>query len=659
MEYFIYGIGLIIGGGFFSLMLPEKAKGYAVSLFTGLGAACILSPSINVLLGQSIPSLAVEISYPIGTTNISIDHLSAFFLIIISVMSFIGTIYTIGYMKVYNGKGRTVTSHFFFLSVLIASMPLVVVVQNALAFLIVWEIMSLSSFFLLSFENEKEEVYNAGINYLIAMHIGVLFIITGFVLLSIKSESLDFNSFKDVLNADKWQTNIIFLLLFIGFGTKAGFIPLHTWLPKAYPAAPSHISGLMSGVMINTAIYGILRIITLIKLPSIEIAYFVLIISLISGILGVAYAIAQSDIKKLLAYSSVENIGVIGIGIGVGLLGMAYHKPSLTVLGFSGGMLHILNQSLFKSLLFYSTGVVYLQTHILHMEKLGGLIRPMLFTGICFLVGSLAISGLPPFNGFVSEFLIYWGMLTGLKSGYVLLSVMIVLSFSGLAFIGAMALLCFTKVFSIVFLGSPRSDLHEKPIDVHWTMKAAMGFQILLIFAIGFLPQYIFIGISKAAHGLFGEISPEIFTSYFNTLCDVSRGLAVFMGIFILLFLGRYLLLRKRRVYRYKTWDCGYQAGNTRMQYTGASYVEPFMTLIRPIFKTKIRENKPIGLFPSRSTYESQTDDKFEHAVIHPIIKRIEKFLNAFTWIQSGSTQQYILYGLIFLILITLWIMVV
>jgi NADH:ubiquinone oxidoreductase subunit 5 (subunit L)/multisubunit Na+/H+ antiporter MnhA subunit len=414
----------------------------------------------------------------------------------------------------------------------------------------------------------------------------------------------------------------------------------------------------MSGIMIKTGIYGILRIIMLIKTPGVEIAYFVLIISIISGIIGVAYAIAQHNIKRLLAYHSVENIGIIGIGIGLGMLGLSYGNMPLALLGFSGGILHVLNHSIFKSLLFFATGGVYQKTHLLDIEKLGGIVKFMTFTAVAFLIGSIAISGLPPFNGFVSEFFIYWGMLKGLTAGKTILSITMVISFASLAFIGAMALLCFTKVFGVVFLGSARSDYHETPTEVSFSMKAAMSVQIALIVIIGILPQYAFSAISMVALKFAPDSSVNI-TAYQSTLGGVSTGLIVFLSIFAGLFLFRYLLLRKRSVYLYKTWDCGYQAANVRMQYTASSYAAPFLRVFSTLFSWNLHIHKPDGLFPKEAGFESHAEDRFEKGIINPLVAMIERFLNAFTWIQSGITQQYILYGLIFLIAITLWIMVV
>ena len=658
MESFLIGLFLLFFAGVLSLFFPERFKSYLVSTAACVSTVFILTAALDVFFSGNALKASFTLAEPVGAVNLVMDRLSAFFAAVTSVMSSICTIYAVGYMKHYYNKKRTVASHFFFLSLLIISMLLVAVVQNAVAFLVVWEIMSLSSFFLLIFENEKEEVFKAGINYLVSMHIGVLFLISAFVILTIKSGSPDFASFREIFEKERGIVNVLFILLFAGFGTKAGFIPFHTWLPRAHPAAPSHISGLMSGVMIKTGIYGILRIISLISEPTIFMAYLVLFVSVASGIFGIAYAAAQSNIKKLLAYSSVENIGIIGIGIGLGLLGMVYKIPGLALLGFSGGILHILNHSVFKSVLFYSAGGVLQGTHILNMEKLGGLIKFMKWTGSFFLIGSIAISGLPPFNGFVSEFFIYRGFVYGIQAGSIPLSVALIISFAGLALIGAISILCFTKAFSIIFLGSPRSGYPDTPKDVSPVMKVAIIILCFFILAIGFAPVYAYkiIGLVAADLALQTNFAGAVSTA--GTLGKLTAGFLIFVAVSGFIFIIRSILLRNK-VAVFKTWDCGYQAGNTRMQYTASSYSSPFLNLIRPLLYIKKRVTPPEGVFPDKAGYSSHTKDKFEHYVLEPVIRIINRFLNLFKWIQSGNTQQYILYGLVFLIAISLWIMAV
>ena len=656
MDYYFYGIGLIIAGGLLTTLIPEKFKGWILSFFSGSGMIFLLIPSVKVLSGNGSILFNYTLNQPIGDVSFIIDPLSAFFIIVISIMGFLGVFYSTGYMKPYFGQKRTTASFFFLLSILISSMLLVVVVRNALLFLVMWEIMSLSSFFLVAFENEKEETFQAGINYLIAMHIGTLFIIAGFIMVSLQSGSFNFNSFKAVFEKNKEAANFIFILFFIGFGTKAGFMPLHTWLPRAHPAAPSPVSGIMSGVMIKTGIYGILRILSLIGTPSHGLSYFVIIISAVSALLGVIYAIAQHDIKRLLAYHSVENIGIIGIGIGTGMLGLSYGNTLMAFLGFGGGLLHILNHSIFKELLFFGAGSVYMKTHTRNIEELGGLIKKMPYTAVFFIIGSIAICGLPPFNGFISEFLIYAGMFSGLKTGGAAVFTVLALTIASLAFIGAMALLCFTKVSGTVFLGLPRSPRTENAGEVEITILIPMALLSLFCLIIGIFPQYIFNLVEKPAFALAQMEQPLFFSHEIIPLLGrISAGCMIFLLIFIIITVLRQLLLAGKSVKSYKTWDCGYQAGNSRMQYTSSSFAQPFLALVKPLANIKKSIKKPAGLFPVSSDFESGSHDWVSQNIVRPTVKGISKFLDLFSWIQSGNTQQYILYGLIFLILTILW----
>ncbi len=682
MILYLCGIAVIVIGGILSLIMPDTMKAKIVSAFTGIGSILAVYPCIKVLSGAEPLFFTVSFSRTFGDVRLMIDMLSAFFVIVISVVSFLGTLYAIGYIQPYYNKNKDLSSHFLFLSLLIASMLLTVTFHHALAFLIAWEIMSISSFFLLTFEHEKNEVFDAGLNYLVSMHIGVVFLVIGFILLSQSSSSFDFSAFKSALNNGQISVFTLFVIFFIGFGMKAGFVPLHTWLPQAHPAAPSHISGIMSGVMIKTGIYGILRIITFIDSPSPNLGYFVLVVSLVSGLLGVAYAIAQHNLKKLLAYHSVENIGIIGIGIGAGLLGLSYHNTPMAVLGFSGAILHVLNHAVFKSLLFYAAGIVYQKTHTVDIERLGGLAKTIPFTTTAFLIGSIAISGLPPLNGFISEFFIYMGMFKGLQSN-ILLSASLVLTISGLAFIGAMAMLCFTKAFGVVFLGSPRSHYPDTFFNVGFTVKIPMIIEFLIIAGIGLFPAQVFSVIVRIA-SQFVEIKNYSIEPTLQILGNLSKGFFIFLIITALLWLLRSLMLCRTGVHRYKTWDCGYQAGNVRMQYTASSYAAPFISIIKPVldyneyvvYPTASSNTKPstdriqphldyresfkkrgTDVFPVSASFKSHANDRIETCIIDPVISLIVRFLNLFSWIQSGNIQQYILYGLIFLAAITLWIM--
>ncbi len=658
MEAIFAGLGLILIGGISQLIFPEKYKGWIFLIFLGIGICFVLPGSVSILFSGTAISSQISLLYPVGDVKLVIDSLSAFFILFISIMSFFTVLYSIGYTKYYINHKKSLSSFFFFTCVLLLSMLMVVIVQNALAFLMCWEIMSLSSFFLVTFENEKEETFKAGMNYLVAMHIGFIFLVCGFILLSIKSGEYSFDSFKKILIFNKEIINLVFILFFIGFGTKAGFIPLHTWLPRAHPAAPSPISGMMSGIMIKTGIYGILRLILMIGTPPVELSYFILIISTISALLGVIYAIAQHDLKKLLAFHSVENIGIIGMGIGVGMLGLSYNNQLMAAMGFGGGLLHIINHSIFKELLFFGAGSVYLKTHTRNIEDMGGLIKKMPYTGIFFLIGSTAISGLPPLNGFISEFMIYLGMFYGLKNSNSLLFTTLVLSIASLAFVGAMALLCFTKVFSTVFLGLSRIETVEKPVESSLSMLIPMFCLSLLCFIIGILPQFIINLAGKNIQNFTGINDTFLFDKgIFQLLTTISIFSLIFIVMINLILIIRYNLLMNSTVHEDKTWACGYQAGNARMQYTASSFAQPFLEMVKPVANIHMEIKKPEGIFPGDSSFESKSFDWFNHYIFKPIILWITKILDLFSWIQKGNTQQYILYGLIFLLLAIAWTM--
>lgn len=623
---------------------------YILSIITVLAGWVYLMPKAAAALFTGYPTVkTLHTDGIFKDIQFVLDPLSAFFTIIILVMGLLALIYSKGYLRPYIEKGKSVTSHYIFFLALFISMIGVVTCQNALFFLIIWEIMSLSSFFLVIFENDKKEVLNAGVKYLIFMHISVLFLIIAFAILSIKAGSYDFGTFAQVLKENSTFADIIFMLFFIGFGIKAGFVPFHNWLPEAHPVAPSHISAIMSGVMIKTGIYGILRILSLTGTPSKFIAYFVLIISVISAIYGILYAISQSDIKKMLAYSSIENIGIIGIGLGVGMLGLVHNQPIVAFLGFIGCIFHILNHSIFKNLLFFGAGAVYLKTHTKNMELLGGLIKKMPKTGALFLIGALAICALPPFNGFIGEFLIYFGILKGLSINSFFNFLVLISAFSGLAFVGTMALLCFTKAFSVTFLGHERSEKTENASEASKTMIIPMG--ILASFAL--------------LIGIFPELFFEILIMPVETLIDlngitgVEEPLAIIqiiaMSALLMLFIVTLLMYIKRysnkKTETAPTWGCGYNRELPHAQYTGSSYASPFLSMLKPLFKKIFDIEKPRKLFPKSAHFSLKIEDIEEAYVINPLLKFDEWFLSKFEKLQNGNLQDYLKYGLIFLII--------
>ncbi len=475
MTWLLLALAILLVGAMAVLLLSRTSRNFswlgASSVVTAAVLGCI--PAVCVLTGGPIDQLRFPWLVPYGEFFIELDPLSAWFLIPTLFISALSAIYGVGYLRSWQSK-RSLGPVWFFYNLLVLGMVLVLLARNAVLFLVAWEVMAVASFFLVTFEHERESVREAGWIYFVATHLGTSFLLAFFLLLARESGSMDFDVWAEQGIHVQGLASVLFLLAIIGFGTKAGFMPLHVWLPEAHPAAPSHVSGLKSGVMIKTGIYGLIRAFTFLGTPPLWWGWGLIAIGLSSGVLGVLFALAQHDLKRLLAYSSIENIGVIVLGLGVGLLGVSTNSPMLMVLGFGGALLHVLNHALFKGLMFLGAGAVVHGTGTQGIEHLGGLLKRMPWTATTFLVGAVAISGLPPLNGFVSEFLIFFGafkggMATGGQTAVPLLSVI-----AGLALIGGLAVACFTKAFGIVFLGEARSEHVAHAHEADWAMRLPM-----------------------------------------------------------------------------------------------------------------------------------------------------------------------------------------
>ena len=398
---------IVLVAGIAGLMLsPQKYKPYITFIIVLLNSVLTSIPSIYALTHQPIVD-TYSLTGIMGNVYVRLDSLSAWFILIINLTVINGTLFGMGYLKSYEHLQTNRSIHWVFLILFHFSMLWVCMLENGFAFLVAWEIMSISSLMLVIFEYQHKDTLKAGVNYMIQMHISVALLTVGFIWLYFQTGSFDFSALSSFFSGGGsiW----LFVILVAGFAIKAGFIPFHTWLPHAHPAAPSHISGIMSGVIVKLGIYGIFRVISSLHSNYTLIGEVILTLSIITAIYGIANAAIRYDYKKMLAYCTIENIGIIGIGIGVGLIGMGTGNSILMILGFSGALLHTLNHSLFKSLLFFSAGSIYQQTHTRNIEKLGGLIKKMPQTALFFLIGALAIGGLPPFNGFVSEFYYLYG----------------------------------------------------------------------------------------------------------------------------------------------------------------------------------------------------------------------------------------------------------
>lgn len=636
----------------------------SIILLRKVGAKGVIALSAIVILSAvtSFFSITSLVSEPVtavfsgpslfGPVSVELDSLSAWFIIVINFTMLTGSFYGFNYMKKYRERKNAITLHSIAFILVHFSLVGVCIVRNSFIFLLLWEVMALSVFILVIFESSNSSVIKAGINYLVQSHISIVLLMLAFMYFAVKSGSYDFDS---ITRYSSTQSSLagtaVFILFFAGFALKAGFIPFHTWLPLAHPAAPSHVSGIMSGVVIKIGIYGILRMLLVMKVDWFTAGCFILVISIISGVYGVMLATIQHDLKRLLAYHSIENIGIIGIGIGAGCIGMGTGNSWMSVLGFTGALLHTLNHSLFKSLLFYSAGNVLQAVHSMNIEKLGGIIKKMPSTAFLFLLAALAICGLPPLNGFISEFIIYGSLYNWLFSAGLISQLAVVFALTGLALIGGLAILCFTKAFSIVFLGSPRSEygkIHETAKGGLIPMYITAGFIII----IGLFPSF-FIGALKQPVNLLtagSAVNPGIArVEALNSLATVSRLSALFI-VFVLVLIGiRKLVTRKSEIRTGPTWGCGYPAADSKLQYTATSYVRTYSKLARPVLEIEKNEDEITEIFPGEKHYETHPYDKAEKILIDKPLKLLNRITDAFLFLQNGKLQRYILYGIVFI----------
>ncbi len=620
-------------------------------------AVIVIAALSSIIAVKSLSGKQIEYLLPgslvTGEIPVRVDALSGFFILVINFTFLTGAFYGLQYMKAYRNQKASLSLHCISFILVQASLISICSLQNSIAFLVAWEIMALSSFILIIFEHNKSDTLNAGINFLIQSHVCIMFLMLGFIWVALKMNSFDFRAITAYSASNSLLTGFaLFFCFFIGFAIKAGFVPFHTWLPYAHPAAPSHVSGIMSGVIIKIGIYGILRMLLVIKSDYLLIGYVILFISILTGIYGVMLAIIQHNLKRLLAYHSIENIGIIGIGIGLGCIGIGKGNNVLTILGFAGALLHTLNHSLFKSLLFYGAGNIYQATHTMDIEKLGGIGKPMSHTAFLFLIASLAICGLPPFNGFVSEFLIYNGMFTGLQGSDKALLSWIVCGLFGLALIGGLAMLCFTKAFGSVFLGTARHQFHHTPKEAGVGKLIPMYAVVFLIMAIGLFPKFFIAAFSKPVSLFAGNNFSSGHLPAGDTLSMIGICSAAFILLAGLIYFIRKGMTVNKPVEFNTTWGCGYTGSTEKMQYTASSFIRAYRKLAEPILSIHKKKKEIEGIFPEKGGQETHPYDKAEKWLIDFPLQLLKGFFNRFTFLQNGNLQFYILYGIVFISLV-------
>ena len=579
MSLFFIGVGLMLLGAAAACALRRHPLADdAFRLFVLAGCLTSGVAAIVVLASGSVAAVTVRSSVPGGSWVFALDPLASVF---VGAISLIGAA-CVAFGTPYLARDRSHRPVWFahaVLAVMIAALVMVVTAQAIVPFLIAWEFMAVGSYLLILYEDDRAEARRAGLIYIVATHTGTLSLFAMFGAWGAHASDWSFAALGTAAPSLRHGGAAVLALAVIGFGIKAGFVPFHFWLPPAHSAAPSHVSALLSGVVIKTGIYGILRVVSLLGgTPPLWWGWAMLALGVLSGVLGVLWALAQHDIKRLLAYHSVENIGIIGIGIGVGALGSTYGYPGIAVLGYAGALLHTVNHALFKSLLFLGAGAVFHATGTRDMEALGGLAKRLPYTGVAFFIGAAAIIGVPPLNGFVSEWLVYVGLFRSAQTDEPLR--LAALGVPALALIGALALACFAKVSGVVFLGSPRSDRAEAAHEVSSAMLTPMFVLAGACVLLGVAPALLLAPVLQVAAAL----TPRAVEAAAGSPAVVRDSAVItvvalsVVGLVAAGWLIRRVALRRRVVRAVDTWACGYPVGSARMQYTASSFAAPLLS---------------------------------------------------------------------------------
>jgi hydrogenase-4 component B len=670
MVLFLSGIFVWLAGALACLALwrrPAAARQVACGAALA-GSLLDLAGSASAIFSRSPALIDLPFGNPIFSWSIRLDPLSAYFNVTLAVLAAAVSLYSFGYLKEMEGR-RNLGAFGFFFNLLLLSLALVFTASNVFFFLVAWEVMALAAFCLVSFEHEKGETRSAGVLFLIMSHAGTGLLLIAFLILTSAFGSLDFSSFHELASSlSPLRQGAVFLLFLFGFGVKAGLVPVHIWLPKAHPVAPSNVSALMSGIVIKTGIYGMARVFfDFYGMTPLWMGTVVLALGVVSALLGVLYALMEHDLKRLLAWHSIENIGIILMGFGAALMFRSLDQPNLAALALIAGLYHTFNHATFKGLLFLGAGSVVQSTHTRNMEKMGGLIRLMPVTAICFLVGAVAISGLPPLNGFVSEWLTYQALLAGFGTTQSLTRLMFPIAGSLLALTAALAAACFVKAFAIPFLALPRSEQASDAKEASPTMLAGMAVLAVGCVALGLGATWLVrifdpitqqtLGVSAtsamiAARGL--ALSPG--TPHGGTISTVGMALIfVFAGLAFALPLA---LRWRRRSVKGPAWNCGLPGLTADNEYTATAFSKALRLIFAALYRPRREiqaEYEVSPYYPSAIRFESEIEPAIEKHLYEPLRQRILAAARRMRAIQAGSINAYLAYIFITLILLLIF----
>ncbi len=637
----ISGLGLVIA------MVGGRAAPRLWLAATLLGMGSALGAAVRVLLGAGDWDWRGNMVLGGERLHFRLDSISALFVALLGVVGGLATVYSREYWGD-RAHPRSARSGRVWWSALLAAIGLVLISSNGLHFLIAWEIFAVASYFLITLDRQQSEARAAGWLYLGVSHAATLCLFAYFAILAAHTGSWD-------LGPMRGQTQLapLFWLALAAFGTKAGLFPLHIWLPSAHASAPSHVSALMSGVTIKLGIYGLVRFTGWLPVPA-EAGWVVASLGVASAVLGVAFALGQHDLKRLLAYHSVENIGIILIGFGFALIAREHGNAAWGWIALAGGLLHVWNHGLFKSLLFLGAGSVLHATHTREMSRLGGLWRHMPWTAGLFALGAAAISGLPPLNGFVSEWLVYLGLFgaVGSRGNPALVAVAATVL---LAATGALALACFVKACGVVFLGAPRTPAAERARESGPLMRTPMLVLAVACLMIGLMPGLFWPAVARAASAwnpAWGALGAPPSLGILGA-CNAVLAVAAVTAVFLL-----WRRTRQTGVRRALTWDCGYAAPTARMQYTAGSFAGIITDWFAWILRPQRQGRRPVETFPARADFEEEMPEMVLECLFVPAGKATLKAADGARRLQHGRVQAYLLYvvaGLMVLGGLALW----
>jgi formate hydrogenlyase subunit 3/multisubunit Na+/H+ antiporter MnhD subunit len=654
---YVAALAVLAAGGLAALAASARPR-----LALGLGTAgAVLGSALG--LAASLPALvaapaALELPWqvPHGALALGLDPLSALFAAAVFALGLATAVFGAGYMRPH-ATGPRIGPFAFFFDLLLASMALLVAARQAVLFLVAWEVMTIASFLLVAFDHEDRSVRSAARTYLVASHLGTAALFALFLVLGAAAGSLRFDAFAALRAGPALPAGTLFVLALVGFGTKAGLVPLHVWLPEAHPAAPSHVSALMSGVLVKMGIYGLLRVLTF--LPPAPLAHGLALaaVGLAGALAALALALGQRDLKRVLAYSTVENVGLVAFAAGVGLVAAALRAPAVAALGVAGALLHVWNHALMKGLAFLGAGAVAHGAGTRDLERMGGLLRRLPATGALLVLAAVALTGLPPLNGFVSEWLVYLGLLRGAAGAPPWLALLAWLSLAALAFVGALAAVAFTRLLGIALLGEPRSPGAARAHEGGPLLVAPLVLLGAGNVAVALFPAQAVALVSPAAAVVLGVPAGEVVAALAPAATALSGpvrlALAALLAAGAALALASRAMLSRRRVAASCTWSCGFSQESARIQYTAASYAQLAAASAAPrLARPQVRADALSGPFPGAARFTLSAEDPARVRLFEPAFVRAGEWFARLRRFQQARLNLQLLYTVITVLLL-------